>query len=68
MDRKADHDELLAGVPLFSGLSRRSLNAVAAATREVDHAAGHTVVRQGTSAHALHVIAAVSKVTFIGPQ
>ena len=38
---------LLASVPLFSELSRRELEAVAGAAKEVTHAAGDVLARQG---------------------
>jgi len=48
--------EILGGVGLFSELTKRDLQRVAGVTREVSHPAGHTIVRQGASAHACHVI------------
>jgi CRP-like cAMP-binding protein len=41
--------ERLAGVPLFAGLSKRELGAIAAAAKEVDHHPGEFLARQGES-------------------
>ncbi|MCB2223727.1 MAG: cyclic nucleotide-binding domain-containing protein [Actinobacteria bacterium] len=51
-----EHKDLLAGTTLFSGLSARSLETIASLAREVAHDAGHVVVSEGSTAHALHVI------------
>ncbi len=48
--------EMLGGVGLFSGLTKRELQRVVGTMREVAHPAGRTIVRQGASAHAFHLI------------
>jgi CRP/FNR family transcriptional regulator, cyclic AMP receptor protein len=47
----ADKDpvQLLQGVPLFSGCTKRELQAIAAATKEVRHKAGAVIAREGES-------------------
>lgn len=47
---------LLTGVPLFAGLPQRTLLTIVDLAREVRHAAGHAIVREGAVAHALHVM------------
>ena len=47
---------LLSGVPVFAHLPDRALEQVAAMAKDITHAEGHVVVREGTGAHALHVI------------
>lgn len=49
--------EILSRTPMFSGLPKRSLRNLAAMARVVDHEAGHTIAREGSGAHALHVVA-----------
>ena len=48
--------DALAGVPLFSGLSRRHLNQLAEATDEVRFRRGSTVIREGDLGETLFVI------------
>jgi CRP-like cAMP-binding protein len=47
---------LLEKSVLFSGLDRSVLRKIAGITREVDHAAGHVIVQEGSGVHAMHVI------------
>ena len=69
------HLELLSGVGLFSGLDQSVLRKIAELAMEVNHGDGHTVVREGAGAHAMHLIiegnAAVGvgdrEVTRLGP-
>jgi CRP-like cAMP-binding protein len=46
----------LAGVPLFSGLSKRELNRLAADTDELTFAPGETVVREGDLGETMFVV------------
>lgn len=48
--------ELLSRVPLFSLVSKRALGRLAALGRETVHEPGHEIVKEGGTAHALHVI------------
>lgn len=48
--------ELLRSVPLFSDVPSRALKRVLGFAKTVTHAPGDVVVRQGSGAHALHVI------------
>jgi CRP/FNR family cyclic AMP-dependent transcriptional regulator len=48
--------ELLGRVPLFSGVSKATLRTLAALGRETIHDPGQAIVREGATAHALHVI------------
>jgi CRP/FNR family cyclic AMP-dependent transcriptional regulator len=48
--------ELIEGIPLFSGLDRRELRAVAEALRDRVFVAGATVVQEGTSGVGFFVI------------
>jgi CRP/FNR family transcriptional regulator, cyclic AMP receptor protein len=41
--------KLLSGVPLFSELSTKELNAIASAAKEVSHRAGSALAREGES-------------------
>ena len=54
----AEHEsvELLRSVPLFADLPTSALERVLGFARTVSHPPGHVVVRQGSGAHALHVI------------
>lgn len=47
---------MLSKVPLFEDLSKKDLRAIEDAAREVDFAAGRTIVEQGTSGVAFHLI------------
>jgi CRP/FNR family transcriptional regulator, cyclic AMP receptor protein len=68
-------EQLLAGNPLFSGLSKRQVRKLLDISREVDHPPGHVIAAEGSGALALHLIesgeAAVSvrgtEVRTIGP-
>jgi CRP/FNR family cyclic AMP-dependent transcriptional regulator len=44
---KTEAARLLSGVPLFSSLSKKELNSLAAAVKDVSHPAGHVIARQG---------------------
>lgn len=46
----------LARVDLFAGLSRKELKEIAAGSREIDHAAGRTVIDEGNTALGFHLI------------
>lgn len=67
--------DLLSEVPVFAHLPTAALEKVAAIAKDINHPEGHLVVREGTGAHALHVIvsgeAAVSvdgaEVAILGP-
>ena len=48
--------ELLQGVELFRGLSRRQLHKIVAISRVVDHPTGHVVAKEGLGALAFHLI------------
>jgi CRP/FNR family cyclic AMP-dependent transcriptional regulator len=48
--------DLLRAVPLFADLDARSLQAIAALTREVDARAGEVLVQEGGPADAFYVI------------
>ena len=48
--------ELLNRIPLFSGVSKGTLRRLAALGRETVHEPGKAIVREGATAHALHVI------------
>lgn len=48
--------ELLRSVPLFAALPTSALERVLGFARTVSHPPGDVVVRQGSGAHALHVI------------
>lgn len=47
---------LLAKVPLFEDLSKKDLRSIEEAAREVEFAAGRTIVEQGSSGVAFHLI------------
>jgi CRP-like cAMP-binding protein len=49
--------EALRSIPLFAGLSARSLGRVAQATKEVDVPAGHVLVQPGTKGSGMFFIA-----------
>jgi CRP-like cAMP-binding protein len=48
--------ELLAGVPLFAGLSRRNLRRLAAMAQEVHYRKGRVIVESGEPGNAFYVI------------
>ena len=56
MITSARRTELLSRVPLFSGVSKGTLRRLAALGRETVHDSGQAIVREGATAHALHVI------------
>ena len=49
--------ELLMGVPLFSGCSKRELETVAEALKEVRHREGHVIAKEGEMGLGFFVIA-----------
>jgi CRP-like cAMP-binding protein len=55
-DRPTSPEELLAGVALFSSLSRRRLKRIADASRTVDHQAGRKVAEEGLGALGFHLV------------
>ena len=48
--------EILEGVPLFESLSKHQLRKLANLATEVEHPAGHVVVKQGRQGVGFHVI------------
>ncbi len=56
MATKKEKLDKLAGVPLFSELSKRDLGRILENSKEVDHAAGQTVVTQGHEGAGFHMI------------
>ncbi len=63
-----EHVELLSGVRLFSGLRKPVLRQIAQLAKEIDHNEGHTVVREGAGAHAMHLIVNGNAVVAIGDR
>lgn len=53
---KDDMVKLLAGVPLFEGLSKRELEAVVGAGKEVDVREGKQIVEEGQTGLGFHLI------------
>jgi CRP/FNR family transcriptional regulator, cyclic AMP receptor protein len=53
---KKDMLALLGQVPLFEGLSRRELESILAAGKEIDHDAEHDVVEEGATGVGFHLI------------
>lgn len=53
---RAQDAELLAGVPLFAGLSARHLRRLASVATEARFKPGATIVQEGTAGEAFHVI------------
>jgi len=51
-----DLEDKLAGVPIFSGLSRRQVKKVLDKSKTVEHQAGHAIAVEGEGALALHLI------------
>jgi CRP-like cAMP-binding protein len=47
---------LLSRVPLFSGVAKSTLRRIAGLGRETVHSPGDVIVREGTTAHGLHLI------------
>ena len=68
MSATDEHLELLSGVSLFSGLDKSVLNKIAQLAKEVNHDDGHTVVREGAGAHAMHLIIEGDAVVGIGDR
>lgn len=56
MNSTADLVATLDRTPLFGGLGKSALRRIAGLTKQIDHDDGHTVVREGWGAHAMHVI------------
>src|SRR3989442_12547357 len=56
MAKKADPVEMLAEVDLFSGVSKKDLRRIRAAGKEVTFSAGRTIVEQGDTGVAFHLI------------
>jgi CRP/FNR family cyclic AMP-dependent transcriptional regulator len=48
--------KLLKDVPLFEGLSDRDLRSIAQSGKEVEHATGEAIVREGKTAVGFHLI------------
>lgn len=55
-DQSTNAQELLAGVALFSTLSKRRLKKLADASRTVDHEPGKKVAAEGLGALAFHLV------------
>ena len=51
-----EHDQALAAVPLFAGLSKRQRSRMVDASRVVQHGAGREIATEDEGALALHVI------------
>jgi CRP/FNR family cyclic AMP-dependent transcriptional regulator len=49
-------DAVLAGVPIFEGLSKKQLRQIAAVCQLVDYMAGHSIVREGEAGDSFFVI------------
>jgi CRP-like cAMP-binding protein len=49
-------EDVLALVPMFHGLSRRQLRAIAARCETADYMAGHSIVRKGEPGDAFYVV------------
>lgn len=56
MPTDADPTALLAAVPLFSDLSRKDVRTIQRVSKVVSHAAGRTIVEEGTAGAAFHLI------------
>ena len=56
MSRSNSPEELLAGVPLFSSLHRRSLKRIADASQTVVHDPGQKLAAEGLGALAFHLL------------
>lgn len=52
----SEHDQALAAVPIFAGLSKRQRSRLLDASRVVEHAAGREIATEDEGALALHVI------------
>ena len=68
MSAANEHSDLLSGVSLFSGLDESVLKKIAQLAKEVNHNDGHTVVREGAGAHAMHLIIEGNAVVGIGDR
>lgn len=60
--------ELLGRVPLFSQVAKGTLRRLAALGRETVHEAGKAIVREGATAHALHLIVEGSATVRVGQR
>jgi CRP-like cAMP-binding protein len=56
MTAAADHLDRLSRIPLFEGLDRKELQAVARSADENTHPAGSTIVREGGGTAGFHLI------------
>lgn len=56
MARQKDPLALLASVPLFEGLSKRELSVIYRAARRNEYPAGRTIVTEGASGVAFHLV------------
>jgi CRP/FNR family cyclic AMP-dependent transcriptional regulator len=56
MATKKDTLALLAGVPLFEGLSKRELNSILTVAKQVVHDEGHDIVEEGATGVGFHLI------------
>jgi CRP/FNR family transcriptional regulator, cyclic AMP receptor protein len=59
-------EETLAGIDLFSGLSRRQLRKLIGRASEVDHAAEHEITTEGLGGLAFHLILSGEVVVRLG--
>lgn len=67
MAREADPIKLLGGVALFEGLSKKDLTMIERSSKQVSVAPGKTIVEEGTSGVAFHLIlSGTAKVTVKG--
>lgn len=56
MSKRPDPTAALAAVPLFEGLAKKDLKQILDASKEVSFAPGRTIVEEGTSGVAFHLI------------
>jgi CRP/FNR family cyclic AMP-dependent transcriptional regulator len=56
MATKKDTLALLAGVPLFEGLSKRELNSILSVAKQIVHDEGHDIVEEGATGVGFHLI------------
>jgi CRP-like cAMP-binding protein len=56
MSTTTDPLEMLRSVPLFQGLSKRELKTILNSAKQVEHAAGHTIVEEGARGVGFHLI------------
>jgi CRP/FNR family transcriptional regulator, cyclic AMP receptor protein len=53
---KPNLEAVLAGVPIFEGLSKKQLKQIAAVSELVDYMAGHSIVREGEAGDSFFVV------------